>query len=154
MEAEEFTSRLYKELNSSPQPYLVPFLKVRMPKFQFNFHSRSVVVAVSCVPLMFSTCVSSLAKPPDLEAAHPRLSCLYPAEPAPPASLRSSVLHLTHHCHSGPQQPDASPRCSGQQATAPSAHYQARTDRLTGELTILCHKFQPETLKLLARNHW
>jgi hypothetical protein len=28
IEAEDFTSRLYGELNSSPQPYLVPFLKV------------------------------------------------------------------------------------------------------------------------------
>ncbi|KAL6111897.1 taf4 [Pungitius sinensis] len=31
LEAEEFTSRLYKELNSSPQPYLVPFLKRSLP---------------------------------------------------------------------------------------------------------------------------
>uniref|UniRef100_A0A3P9I7Q2 TAF4A RNA polymerase II, TATA box binding protein (TBP)-associated factor n=1 Tax=Oryzias latipes TaxID=8090 RepID=A0A3P9I7Q2_ORYLA len=31
VEAEEFTSRLYKELNSSPQPYLVPFLKRSLP---------------------------------------------------------------------------------------------------------------------------
>lgn len=30
IEAEDFTSRLYRELNSSPQPYLVPFLKVRV----------------------------------------------------------------------------------------------------------------------------
>lgn len=30
IEAEDFTSRLYRELNSSPQPYLVPFLKVIM----------------------------------------------------------------------------------------------------------------------------
>lgn len=30
MEPEDFTSRLYQELNSSPQPYLVPFLKVRL----------------------------------------------------------------------------------------------------------------------------
>lgn len=29
IEPEDFTSRLYQELNSSPQPYLVPFLKVR-----------------------------------------------------------------------------------------------------------------------------
>uniref|UniRef100_W5LAU2 TAF4A RNA polymerase II, TATA box binding protein (TBP)-associated factor n=1 Tax=Astyanax mexicanus TaxID=7994 RepID=W5LAU2_ASTMX len=29
IEAEDFTSRLYKELNSSPQPYLVPFLKLQ-----------------------------------------------------------------------------------------------------------------------------
>lgn len=31
IEAEEFTSRLYKELNSCPQPYLVPFLKRSLP---------------------------------------------------------------------------------------------------------------------------
>ncbi|XP_061641410.1 transcription initiation factor TFIID subunit 4 isoform X3 [Phyllopteryx taeniolatus] len=31
LEAEEFTSRLYKELNSSPQPYLVPFLEQNLP---------------------------------------------------------------------------------------------------------------------------
>ncbi|XP_035244944.1 transcription initiation factor TFIID subunit 4-like isoform X1 [Anguilla anguilla] len=31
MEAEDFTSRLYRELNSSPQPYLVPFLKRSLP---------------------------------------------------------------------------------------------------------------------------
>ena len=30
IEAEDFTSRLYRELNSSPQPYLVPFLKVNV----------------------------------------------------------------------------------------------------------------------------
>lgn len=29
IEPEDFTSRLYQELSSSPQPYLVPFLKVR-----------------------------------------------------------------------------------------------------------------------------
>ncbi|KAG9353202.1 hypothetical protein JZ751_017778 [Albula glossodonta] len=31
LEAEDFTGRLYKELNSSPQPYLVPFLKRSLP---------------------------------------------------------------------------------------------------------------------------
>ncbi|KAM9798774.1 transcription initiation factor TFIID subunit 4 isoform 2-T4 [Syngnathus typhle] len=31
LEAAEFTSRLYKELNSSPQPYLVPFLEKNLP---------------------------------------------------------------------------------------------------------------------------
>ena len=37
IEPEDFTSRLYKELNSSPQPYLVPFLKVR-PATHSHFH--------------------------------------------------------------------------------------------------------------------
>ncbi|XP_062897271.1 transcription initiation factor TFIID subunit 4-like [Mobula hypostoma] len=31
IDAEDFTSRLYRELNSSPQPYLVPFLKRSLP---------------------------------------------------------------------------------------------------------------------------
>ncbi|CAH2284983.1 transcription initiation factor TFIID subunit 4B [Pelobates cultripes] len=31
MEPEEFTAKLYKELKSSPQPYLVPFLKKSLP---------------------------------------------------------------------------------------------------------------------------
>ncbi|XP_053323865.1 transcription initiation factor TFIID subunit 4B [Spea bombifrons] len=31
METEEFTTKLYKELKSSPQPYLVPFLKKSLP---------------------------------------------------------------------------------------------------------------------------
>ncbi|XP_076875041.1 transcription initiation factor TFIID subunit 4-like [Brachyhypopomus gauderio] len=31
LQAEDFTSRLYRELNSSPQPYLVPFLKRSLP---------------------------------------------------------------------------------------------------------------------------
>ncbi|KAM9506128.1 transcription initiation factor TFIID subunit 4-like [Salvelinus alpinus] len=31
IEAEDFTSQLYRELNSSPQPYLVPFLKRSLP---------------------------------------------------------------------------------------------------------------------------
>ncbi|XP_053106863.1 transcription initiation factor TFIID subunit 4 isoform X2 [Hemicordylus capensis] len=31
IEAEDFTGRLYRELNSSPQPYLVPFLKRSLP---------------------------------------------------------------------------------------------------------------------------
>jgi len=30
VEPEDFTSRLQKELKSSPQPYLVPFLKVNL----------------------------------------------------------------------------------------------------------------------------
>lgn len=30
IEPEEFTTRLQAELKSSPQPYLIPFLKVRL----------------------------------------------------------------------------------------------------------------------------
>ncbi|XP_075070510.1 transcription initiation factor TFIID subunit 4B [Mixophyes fleayi] len=34
LEAEEFTTKLYKELKSSPQPYLVPFLKKSLPSLR------------------------------------------------------------------------------------------------------------------------
>lgn len=37
IEPEEFTSRLQTELKSSPQPYLVPFLKVRFLLVNFFF---------------------------------------------------------------------------------------------------------------------
>lgn len=47
LEAEEFTSRLYKELNSSPQPYLVPFLKVSIiiASFTVTIKMRGFVCA-------------------------------------------------------------------------------------------------------------
>ncbi|CAI9616448.1 unnamed protein product, partial [Staurois parvus] len=34
LEPEEFTTKLYKELKSSPQPYLVPFLKKSLPSLR------------------------------------------------------------------------------------------------------------------------
>lgn len=37
IEPEDFTSSLYRELNSSPQPYLVPFLNVRSVTHQQIF---------------------------------------------------------------------------------------------------------------------
>jgi len=39
VEPEDFTSRLQKELKSSPQPYLVPFLKVKLnlTAVRYNF---------------------------------------------------------------------------------------------------------------------
>lgn len=36
MQAEEFTAKLQKELNSAPQPYLVPFLKVSVIFLAFS----------------------------------------------------------------------------------------------------------------------
>lgn len=38
IEPEEFTSRLQTELKSSPQPYLVPFLKVTLTLLDHSFH--------------------------------------------------------------------------------------------------------------------
>lgn len=42
IEPEDFTSRLYQELSSSPQPYLVPFLKVRSVTRQTHMQLQTV----------------------------------------------------------------------------------------------------------------
>lgn len=52
IEPEDFTSRLYQELNSSPQPYLVPFLKVRSITFQEH---TDQMVDFACYTLPYQT---------------------------------------------------------------------------------------------------
>ncbi|KAK2862499.1 hypothetical protein Q5P01_002032 [Channa striata] len=59
LEAEEFTSRLYKELNSSPQPYLVPFLKRSLPALRQLTPDSAAFIQQSQVPQLASVPVSS-----------------------------------------------------------------------------------------------
>lgn len=53
LEAEEFTEKLYIELKSSPQPYLVPFLKVGSGLCEFDIKGigmdREFSLRVSCL---------------------------------------------------------------------------------------------------------
>ncbi|XP_029575765.1 transcription initiation factor TFIID subunit 4 isoform X3 [Salmo trutta] len=50
IEAEEFTSRLYRELNSSPQPYLVPFLKRSLPALRQMTPDSTAFIQQSQLP--------------------------------------------------------------------------------------------------------
>ncbi|XP_061898637.1 transcription initiation factor TFIID subunit 4-like [Entelurus aequoreus] len=52
IEPEEFTNRLQAELKSSPQPYLIPFLKKTLPALRQSLLSnqQSLVTPVACVP--------------------------------------------------------------------------------------------------------
>uniref|UniRef100_A0A3Q2NU45 TATA-box binding protein associated factor 4 n=1 Tax=Fundulus heteroclitus TaxID=8078 RepID=A0A3Q2NU45_FUNHE len=50
MEPDDFTSRLYKELNSSPQPYLVPFLKRSLPALRQMTPDSEAFVQQSLLP--------------------------------------------------------------------------------------------------------
>ncbi|XP_058487988.1 transcription initiation factor TFIID subunit 4-like [Solea solea] len=59
LEAEEFTSRLYKELNSSPQPYLVPFLKRSLPALRQLTPDSAAFIQQSQHPQPTQTPVSS-----------------------------------------------------------------------------------------------
>ncbi|KAM3622032.1 uncharacterized protein V6R79_019555 [Siganus canaliculatus] len=64
LEAEEFTSRLYKELNSSPQPYLVPFLKRSLPALRQLTPDSAAFIQQSQVPQLASAPVSSTSPTP------------------------------------------------------------------------------------------
>merc|ERR1719346_933960 len=44
VEPEIFTTRLQKELNSSPQPCLVPFLKKSLPYLQHSLATRELTI--------------------------------------------------------------------------------------------------------------
>ncbi|KAK5872937.1 hypothetical protein PBY51_013595 [Eleginops maclovinus] len=59
LEAEEFTSRLYKELNSSPQPYLVPFLKKSLPALRQLTPDSAAFIQLSQLPVPTSGPVTS-----------------------------------------------------------------------------------------------
>ncbi|XP_056130012.1 transcription initiation factor TFIID subunit 4 [Lampris incognitus] len=50
IEAEDFTSRLYQELNSSPQPYLVPFLKRSLPAVRQRTPDAAAFIQQSQLP--------------------------------------------------------------------------------------------------------
>lgn len=46
IEPEEFTTRLQAELKSSPQPYLIPFLKVQT---HMELHTSHVLIVTVCL---------------------------------------------------------------------------------------------------------
>ncbi|XP_042187629.1 LOW QUALITY PROTEIN: mucin-5AC [Callorhinchus milii] len=68
MEAEEFTSQLYKELKSLPQPYLVPFLKRSLPALRIQTPSSQLFVQ-QC--LQQPAAPDLVRKPGALSAAKP-----------------------------------------------------------------------------------
>ncbi|KAL3977863.1 hypothetical protein ACER0C_018925 [Sarotherodon galilaeus] len=76
LEAEEFTSRLYKELNSSPQPYLVPFLKRSLPALRQLTPDSAAFIQQSQLAQPASGSVSSTSTTPTtvvLDSPAPRL---------------------------------------------------------------------------------
>ncbi|XP_054639308.1 transcription initiation factor TFIID subunit 4-like isoform X1 [Dunckerocampus dactyliophorus] len=77
LEAEEFTSRLYKELNSSPQPYLVPFLEKNLPALRQLTPDSAAFIQQSQLPQPASGPVLSTSPSPTtvvLSSHAPRLT--------------------------------------------------------------------------------
>lgn len=73
LEAEDFTSRLYKELNSSPQPYLVPFLKRSLPALRQLTPDSSAFIQQSQLP-QTSSAAASTASTVILSSPAPRIT--------------------------------------------------------------------------------
>ena len=59
IEPEIFTTKLQKELNSSPQPCLVPFLKKSLPYLQHSLANRELTIEGVTAPSL-----GQLGKPP------------------------------------------------------------------------------------------
>ncbi|XP_056278319.1 transcription initiation factor TFIID subunit 4 isoform X2 [Pseudoliparis swirei] len=59
IDPEDFTSRLYRELNSSPQPYLVPFLKRSLPALRQMTPDPEAFIQQSLLPLPSTTAAAA-----------------------------------------------------------------------------------------------
>ncbi|XP_034067069.1 transcription initiation factor TFIID subunit 4-like isoform X2 [Gymnodraco acuticeps] len=100
MEPEDFTSRLYRELNSSPQPYLVPFLKRSLPALRQltpdceAFIHQSLLPLPSNQPATASTALAAVVLRPPLSTA--------PTMATSTAGANTTVISLTQTPHSKP----------------------------------------------------
>ncbi|XP_059893585.1 transcription initiation factor TFIID subunit 4-like [Gadus macrocephalus] len=108
IEPEAFTSRLYEELNSSPQPYLVPFLKRSLPALRQMTSDSTAFIHQSQLPL-------PCTQPSSTSAALTAMVLRPPLSTTTTASTRTPVVTLTQspHCKAGsiaPQQQGATVR--------------------------------------------
>ncbi|XP_040048443.2 transcription initiation factor TFIID subunit 4 isoform X2 [Gasterosteus aculeatus] len=87
IEPEDFTSRLYRELNSSPQPYLVPFLKRSLPALRQMTPDSESFIQQSLLPqpaAATSTALTAVVLRPPVSTAS-----------SSPAATKTTVISLT-----------------------------------------------------------
>ncbi|XP_051932417.1 transcription initiation factor TFIID subunit 4 isoform X2 [Hippocampus zosterae] len=107
LEAEEFTSRLYKELNSSPQPYLVPFLEKNLPALRQLTPDSAAFIRQSQLAQPASASASASPAAVVLGSPAPRLSAqIHRAQLQPNVSKPGHTTSLVLQ----PQQPRAALR--------------------------------------------
>ncbi|XP_070823957.1 transcription initiation factor TFIID subunit 4-like isoform X2 [Chaetodon trifascialis] len=100
IEPEDFTSRLYQELNSSPQPYLVPFLKRSLPALRQMtpdseaFIQQSLLPQTSTPAAAASTALTAVVLRPSLSTAATTATST--------AVTKTTVISLTQTPHSKP----------------------------------------------------
>ncbi|XP_059189870.1 transcription initiation factor TFIID subunit 4-like [Centropristis striata] len=101
IEPEDFTSRLYRELNSSPQPYLVPFLKRSLPALRQMTPDSEAFIQQSLLPqpstqpaAAASTALTAVMLRPPLSTANTTATSS--------AAPKTTVISLTQTPHSKP----------------------------------------------------
>ncbi|XP_062282492.1 transcription initiation factor TFIID subunit 4-like [Scomber scombrus] len=101
IEPEDFTSRLYRELNSSPQPYLVPFLKRSLPALRQMTPDSEAFIHQSLLPqpstqpaATASTALTAVVLRPPLSTAATTATST--------AATKTTVISLTQTPHSKP----------------------------------------------------
>nr|XP_023646332.1 transcription initiation factor TFIID subunit 4 isoform X3 [Paramormyrops kingsleyae] len=104
IEAEDFTSRLYRELNSSPQPYLVPFLKRSLPALRAMTTDSAAFIQQSQLQQPAPASTTSLTTVVMSSAAQ-RPTTVTPASVATvTGTLQQPVISLAQAGHSKPGQ--------------------------------------------------
>eukprot|EP00064_Thunnus_orientalis_P014486 superscaffoldBa00002519_g14532 len=98
IEPEDFTSRLYRELNSSPQPYLVPFLKRSLPALRQMTPDSEAFIHQSLLPqpstqpaAAASTALTAVVLRPPLSTAATTATST--------AATKTTVISLTQTPH-------------------------------------------------------
>ncbi|XP_055490269.1 transcription initiation factor TFIID subunit 4-like [Leucoraja erinacea] len=96
LEAEEFTSQLYQELKSSPQPYLVPFLKRSLPALRKQTPNPQAFIQ-QCLqkpatPATALAAASGVAKPPNPGQVTQAVTVTSAAQQATPLQAKAQMV--------------------------------------------------------------
>ncbi|XP_028437588.1 transcription initiation factor TFIID subunit 4 isoform X2 [Perca flavescens] len=97
IEPEDFTSRLYRELNSSPQPYLVPFLKRSLPALRQMTPDPEAFIQQSLLPLPSTQSAAAVSTALTAVMLRPPLSTATST-----AATKTTVISLPQAPHSKP----------------------------------------------------
>ncbi|XP_060912952.1 transcription initiation factor TFIID subunit 4-like [Labrus mixtus] len=101
LEPEDFTSRLYRELNSSPQPYLVPFLKRSLPALRQLTPDSEAFIQQSLPPQPSSQPTAAASTALTAVVLRPPLSTAATTTTSA-AATKTTVINLTQTTHSKP----------------------------------------------------
>ncbi|KAM9350758.1 transcription initiation factor TFIID subunit 4-like [Symphorus nematophorus] len=101
IEPEDFTSRLYRELNSSPQPYLVPFLKRSLPALRQMTPDSEAFIQQSLLPQPSTPAAAAASTALTAVVLRPPLSTAATMATSS-AATKTTVISLTQTPHSKP----------------------------------------------------